>query len=456
MKLIINGVDLSQFYTQMTWAGDDKSAARSLDLGLVVSGTDRNLPAPRVMMRDPVQVYSDEGLLFFDGLVMDKEKSVDSNTMTVNCMDLLIQANTSQGSFTFEDKDPSQIASEALSSIGLSPGTLETGSPLSRQFDLKSIYNIVHTAYYLEYEKSGKPFIIRMNNGQVEVVEKGKTMSKWQLDGAYNLLNATYGESSKDAISTVRIFDPEGKEIGQVTNDIKAGGTEIYRQEKDEDPQARAKKLLKGIERRASIRALGNFDLITGNGVYIKEPFTGLIGKFFITGDTHTFSDNKHVVELTLSYENVMENIDTSVDDSQGLARGSMALSGDVNSKVLQAGQTVHGAKYKWGGNDPKTGIDCSGFVQWSYEQSGAKIPGRLTSAGLRSNPKAYGFVEIPFNERQAGDVLWQQGHLAMDYGGGKIIESGGLSKNILGYSGVAISNGKGRSFSKAYRYVGG
>jgi len=35
------------------------------------------------------------------------------------------------------------------------------------------------------------------------------------------------------------------------------------------------------------------------------------------------------------------------------------------------------GVRYRWGGNDPRTGMDCSGFVKQIYEQMGIRLPRR-------------------------------------------------------------------------------
>lgn len=35
------------------------------------------------------------------------------------------------------------------------------------------------------------------------------------------------------------------------------------------------------------------------------------------------------------------------------------------------------GVRYRWGGNDPRTGLDCSAFVKMIYEQMGIRLPRR-------------------------------------------------------------------------------
>lgn len=621
MKLVVGEYDLSKMYDQIVWSGADGQAARKVEFGVVVSGTDKNLPKPKIMINDPIQVYDDKENLIFDGEVIDKSKSIEGNIMKVVCLDRLYKVNIAEKSYSFYKKTPAQIAKQVFGDLEIQVGKLEDGSPIDRVFDMEKAYNIILIAYRLEYEKTKKPFIIRMNGSNAEVVERGKKVAKWQLDPKTNLIDSRYGESLMEAVNSVKMYDKDGKSIGEVKGDLSipksstltggnnpekvwnffkgqgfsdpasagiignlmqesstsinpsmrqkggpgmgiaqwtrgsdrwnnlnrfakkkgtkwdnlqtqlefmveemsngaaywhkgnvstknldafkkstsveqavydferayeragkpnyknrkkyanqvmqafggtgpAGGEKIYRQEKKEDPKARAEALLKGIEKKASVRAFGDLDLVTGNAVMIKEPFTGLNGKFFIVGDTHTFADNKHVVELELSYQNLMEEIDTSIQEKkkESSTEGVSSIpvgDGSGREKALQVGKNLVGLKYQWGGNTPKSGLDCSGFVDWCYTQAGMKIPGRLQSHALRRNPGQFNLVEIPWKDRKPGDVIWQNGHVGMQYYDGKIIESGGVSKHYLGYSGVYISKGSGRRFNKAYRYKG-
>lgn len=630
MRLIANGQDISQFYTSCKWSGAKGEAARKLEFGVVVSGTDKNLPKLWIPPESEVLLFTDDGDLLFKGLVVSREKSVQGNTMTVSCVDSLYYLNRSKGSFSFTDKTPQAIAGEVFGKFGLTTGSLAPGSPLTRTFDMESLYTIILTAYKLENEKTGKPYMIRMAGDQAEVVEQGKIVAKYVLDPKATLIDAQYSDNAENLITKVKVFDTDGNEVGEIERKIEllegggkqegqdspgdqgqapkalsggsnkekvwnylkgqgfsdaaaagvmgnlmqessteinpklkqkggpgrgiaqwtigsdrwnalqkyaqaqgkswenlevqlgfmvkemdskatywkktgagslegfkkmtntdqavmafeqayeragkpvyshrkkyakevissfggqVGATKVYRQEKDEDKDARAKAQLTEIEKAAHVRVFGNTDLVTGNAVMVKEPFTGLNGKFYIDGDTHTWEGNKYMVELDLNFKNIMTEVDTSENkDSESSGDGSGLSGGSMGAKALQAGEKKKGSHYVWGAVGPNT-FDCSGFVTYCYKQAGADIKGRVTSAGIRSNPGALGFKEIPWDERQPGDVVWQKGHVGMVYPGDKILESGGTTKATMGYSGVGITNAKGRRFNKAYRYVGG
>ena len=157
MRLIANGQDISQFYTSCTWSGSKEEAARKLEFGVVVSGTDKSLPKLWVPPESEVLLFTDDGDLLFKGLVVSREKSVQGNAMSVSCMDSLYYLNRSKGSFTFTNKTPQAIAGEVFGKFGLTTGSLAQGSPLTRTFDMESLYTIILVAYKLEKKRPVSP-----------------------------------------------------------------------------------------------------------------------------------------------------------------------------------------------------------------------------------------------------------------------------------------------------------
>jgi cell wall-associated NlpC family hydrolase len=59
------------------------------------------------------------------------------------------------------------------------------------------------------------------------------------------------------------------------------------------------------------------------------------------------------------------------------------------------------GVRYRWGGNNPRTGIDCSGFVKLVYEQLGVRLPRRAREQALKGIP----ITRI--EQLQPGDLLF-------------------------------------------------
>jgi len=84
------------------------------------------------------------------------------------------------------------------------------------------------------------------------------------------------------------------------------------------------------------------------------------------------------------------------------------------------------GYRYVWGGSNPATSFDCSGFVSWVINQSGAGSVGRMTTNGLYNHT-----VTIPPEEVRPGDLVFFQGtfntrgasHVGIYTGGGMMIQ---------------------------------
>jgi cell wall-associated NlpC family hydrolase len=69
---------------------------------------------------------------------------------------------------------------------------------------------------------------------------------------------------------------------------------------------------------------------------------------------------------------------------------------------VIKKAESLIGTPYRWGGTDPKTGFDCSGFTQYVYKQAGYEIP--------RTAPSQYDFFKnngMIFQTPQSGDLFF-------------------------------------------------
>lgn len=333
-KMMIGDKDVTQFVTSIDISGNDTSAARTCDFGIVTSSTDKNLPKLNIDQGEDVSIKNNKDEEIFYGQVKSKDKSVKANVISIKAFDPLLGPNNSTGSYDFENEDPSQIAKKVFTDGGLEVGDCVSAEKLTRTFDMESLYDIVYTSYFLDFEKTQKPYIIRMKDRIVCVEEKGKVVAKYELNPKENLLDATYGESSENSVNSVKMFDEDGKEIGVVSGD-KGNVSQIYRQEKDEDPNARAKAMLKGLDRIASVSSFGDKDLITGNAVMIKESHTGLNGKFFIVGDTHKFENGTYFCDLELKFENIMEEKSAGSEDKEDAEnKGSYIYGNSTQDKI--------------------------------------------------------------------------------------------------------------------------
>lgn len=100
---------------------------------------------------------------------------------------------------------------------------------------------------------------------------------------------------------------------------------------------------------------------------------------------------------------------------------------GSSAQTLLGQAQSMVGGKYVWGGKDPATGVDCSGFTQWLFQQQGITIGGD-TSAQRQSS--ALSDVQGGLANAQPGDLLFfgdkagAHAHVGIYLGGGKMVSA--------------------------------
>lgn len=121
----------------------------------------------------------------------------------------------------------------------------------------------------------------------------------------------------------------------------------------------------------------------------------------------------------------------SSSDSGSGSSGGGSSSSGgNLNpdfttgvsgSAVVNYACTFIGKPYVWGGTDPNTGADCSGFIQYVYRNFGISLP-RSSYEQLSAGK------EVSYANAQPGDIICYSGHVAIYMGGGQIVHASNSS----------------------------
>ncbi|MGH2573214.1 MAG: C40 family peptidase [Actinomycetota bacterium] len=87
---------------------------------------------------------------------------------------------------------------------------------------------------------------------------------------------------------------------------------------------------------------------------------------------------------------------------------------------AVAAAYSAIGVKYKWGGDHPKEGFDCSGLTMWSWRHGGVDLP--HSSAAQYTATRRVSRANL-----RPGDLLFFYrpiSHVAMYVGGNKMIHA--------------------------------
>lgn len=117
---------------------------------------------------------------------------------------------------------------------------------------------------------------------------------------------------------------------------------------------------------------------------------------------------------------------------------GSASRPAPPATRVIGTAERYLGVPYRWGGESPASGFDCSGYVKYVYGRQGVRLPRtsrEQAGAGARVAPRIASL-------RQGDLMLFAESrkpisHVAIYAGGGRIIHSsssgGGVRYDDLG-----------------------
>ena len=89
----------------------------------------------------------------------------------------------------------------------------------------------------------------------------------------------------------------------------------MYEVEKGVDPATAAKNMLKVTPtQNITMTAIGDKNCLSGYSVAVKDAATGLSGKYWIKTDKHTWQGETYMMDLELSFEQIMDEKDIETE----------------------------------------------------------------------------------------------------------------------------------------------
>lgn len=307
-------LDITELVQTITWSGDYQQCARTLEFELTASSfADKNVPVIKCELGSAVTLKQNSTILF-EGYIFERQKDTDSNVINITCYDRGIYLKRNEAYYTFGGETAEVITRRICAEYDIKIGSIATtGVKINRNFMGVSLYNIIMTCYTIASEKTGKQYIVRFKNSELNVLEKKVTDETLVVEGGSNLMSASTTESIANVVNQVVIYNSDDVLIKTQKN---ADSVKLYglmqsylKQSEGEDVTDKAKKLLldNDVSQTIEINNLGNIANITGGTVVVREPYTGLYGLFYIDADTHTWKQGQYYNKLIVNFKNIMD-----------------------------------------------------------------------------------------------------------------------------------------------------
>lgn len=344
LKVEQNGNDITNVIGSMTWSGSAYSGARAFEFTTLNPAGDTHFKMPTIKTGDLICFYNGSSKLFY-GKVTKRERKGEAGTVSYTAQDFMLYLIRSKGTYKFKKKKPEQITQLICKDLKIKTKSIaKTGMKISKiLFTDKEYCNMILAAYTKAYKKTGTSYQPIFEGDKLSVIKKG-TMLDLVLNQNEGITESSYEETTDSMVNKVVIYNSKNKKIGTVSNKnwVKTYGTfqDSLSVEKG-NGKKEAKNTLAGLEKTASLSAIGDIRCVSGYGIRINDTDSGLTGTFWIENDTHTFENGVHTMSLELAFKNVMET-EEGDDESESSSSGSTKSSGILNGKKVKALYTAY------------------------------------------------------------------------------------------------------------------
>lgn len=171
------------------------------------------------------------------------------------------------------------------------------------------------------------------------------------------------------------------------------------------------------------------------NGWYKVEvkDVTGYISKKLVSDEKVEITPSRGMNETRIPAESKEEDEEKTIEQPENKeVENATSTSKTTGADIVAYAKKFLGGKYVSGGNNPKTGMDCSGYTKYVFEHFGYTLS-RTTSGQAKNG------VEVAKKDMQVGDIIiflndakTKIGHVGIYIGNNQFIHSANAKRGIV------------------------
>ncbi len=308
-----NGYDISELVKSVVWSGKKSSAARTIEVTMLDDYGRKDGRVQMTLTDGWTCILKWEGKELFRGIIM-KQTITQARENKWKAYDVAMYLANSKDSFTYENVIATQVFDDCCKRAGL-----QVGKSVKTNYKIESLtkskttfYDCILDALSTTYKNTGERYYIRADGNTVSLLRRAEEVTQWVVEVGENVSAYSYSESIEKIKTRYRIYSKEGEVLKESSNKKleDALGTLIAIDEADEDyTDASLKEMVDTLieengypTKSLTVTAMGIISAVSGGCLYVIIPHLGLKRTFYIDEDKHTFSGEKHTMQVKLNF----------------------------------------------------------------------------------------------------------------------------------------------------------
>jgi len=330
--------DITNLVKDVTWSGDINTLGRQLDVSLQAASISGKDVVIDIQPGNMVIFYQNSEELF-RGYIFNKSID-DKGAESLTCYDQLIYLSKNSDTMFIKNKSASDIIISTLKKYRIPVGKIEpTNFKIKKLLvSSKSLSDIFKESLletkkftkksYKIYSAKGKVYMVSRSNASKKTISVSDIISgsretsieelrtqvkveKGSFETTEKVTTDKQGtKTRKDDVKVTEIIGPSYRAfVVSNPNLIDDYGIMQYLESADDKAsldsmKKQAESLLQQLskpETTINIDFIGQNDCITGNIIQVRNEITDIIGNYYITSDSHSWSAGSHKMGLQLS-----------------------------------------------------------------------------------------------------------------------------------------------------------
>lgn len=287
------------------WSGADDNAGRLLEFQILYNPRKPDIQKYKFACGDKV-TFEENGKILFEGYIEKHIYDTDEDTISVFCRDLISYLKRS----TFVGRaygTLTEIAEKICATFGIQSGIKSDDTQIfSFAGDKKrSYFDVIFEACQKVYREC----YLYIENNTLKVqslqISDNSNITATLVIGK-NIRESLFSEDIGELVTSINVLDNKSR-IKQIITDPKLRKKyglfqSVYNYNTDDKSKLPTQdELRKKIKCEAKIIANNDNNCVTGNFVYVKEPYNNIVGMFKIISDEHIIGADSYMV-LYLEY----------------------------------------------------------------------------------------------------------------------------------------------------------